>query len=346
MSRTVSPFISEHPKPAMKAFLAAALVTICLASCSFYNPLNPKHGLYQGPLNAAPGRGVTVKFLGNTTIHIADGTTDLLVDGFFSRPGLVQTLLGKIAPDQKRIAEELDRAKISKVDALLVAHAHADHALDAPTLAKMKDALVMGNVSYRFIHEGEGARMDREHLFMVPCHGTQKQFGKFKVTFVPSEHVTARNFVQEKIEGHITTPLKTPAPFSSFKCGEVYAIHIEHPDGSVLITTSAGAASHELDGYRADVVFLGVGLLANETCCQHEHYWHETVRAVHPHTVVPVHWDNFSRKLSAGLKPAGWPLDNMRATMGWLQGKAKCQGCRLMLMGLRDSIRLQRGVIQ
>lgn len=86
--------------------------------------------------------------------------------------------------------------------------------------------------------------------------------------------------------------------------------------------------------------------MAKETDCQREYYWRETVAVVRVHTVVPVHWDNFTRKLSAGLKPVGWPIDSLQATTNWLLGKAANQGCEVTMMGLRDSIQLRHGVIQ
>jgi L-ascorbate metabolism protein UlaG (beta-lactamase superfamily) len=290
---------------------------------------------------------VRAKFLGNTTLHVTDGQTVLLVDGFVSRPGVFDSFVrDRISPDEAIIKSELDRAGIGKVDALLVGHAHADHALDTPTVARLKGAFVMGNVSYRYVHEGAGLPVDRDHLFMVPCHGNQRKFGRFTVTFVESDHVTARLRKQKKIEGHITKPVRPPAKFTDYKCGDVYAIHIAHPDGNLLVTTTAGAKAGKLDCYQADVVFLGIGLLSKECPCQQESYWRETVAAVDARTVVPVHWDRFTTKLSRGLKPTPWFVDNLRATTRWMKAKSHEQDRQVIALGLHDSLLLRRGKVR
>ena len=337
--------------PLMKSAFTATLITLCFTSCNSYHPLKDPLTTYKGPFIARSAPGVKATFLGNTTIHLTDGTTDLLVDGFLSRPSILNTFFGLIKPKPEEIAEQFKLAGISKVDGLLIGHAHHDHALDAPAIAEKEKCLVMGNTSYRKIHEGHHLPADKSHLFTVPCDGTKKEFGKFTVSFVKSEHVTARKFVQKWVEGEVCTPFKTPAYFSRFKCGDVYAIHIEHPEGSILITTTAGAVPGALDRYRADVVFLGIGLLAKETCCQQKTYWHETVEAVKPHTVIPVHWDNFSRKLSrtpgasTSLSPTPSPPDDVQGAMQVVNTQAKEHRRGVMLMGLRDSFLLHNGKV-
>lgn len=323
-----------------------SLLIISLASCSSYQPLD-QADLYPAPLTPKNNPGVKATFLGNTTILISDGKTNLLVDGFLSRPSALKTLFGFIAPEPKVISRELAFAGITKLDAVLVGHAHHDHALDAPEVSRqMHDAPVMGSKSYSFIHEGAGGKMDKDHLIIVPRDGNCRHFGDFTVTFLRSEHVSSHTFPQRVVEGEITKPLKTPARFSRFNCGEVYVIHIAHPDGTVVVTTTAGARAGQLKGMKADVVFLGVGLLAKETKDKQDSYWQETVGTVHPHTVIPVHWDAFTRKLSNGLKPTPCFADNVKGAMAIVQTKAKKQGCTVRLMNLRDSLLLKGGKLQ
>ena len=50
---------------------------------------------------AEPG-GMAVTFLGVSTLLVTDGTSALMTDGFFSRPGLRRVALGRIAPDPAR----------------------------------------------------------------------------------------------------------------------------------------------------------------------------------------------------------------------------------------------------
>ena len=58
---------------------------------------------------AEPG-GLSVTFLGVSTLLVTDGTSALMTDGFYSRPGLPRVALGRIAPDPARIDACLARA--------------------------------------------------------------------------------------------------------------------------------------------------------------------------------------------------------------------------------------------
>ncbi|MBK1815710.1 MBL fold metallo-hydrolase [Luteolibacter yonseiensis] len=325
----------------------AASAAFFLNACGTYSPLKDEPA---GRLPAAPDdRGVKVTFLGNTTILVTDGETTLLVDGFFSRPGPLRTLFGKIGPDTCVIEEELDRAGLGapgSLDAILVGHAHHDHALDAVEVARRTGALVMGNDSYRHIHEGNGGNNDPEHLWITPRDGTRKSIGKsgkFTVTFVPSGHVGSHRLAQRMVEGDIEKPFKMPAHFSRFKCGDVHAIHIKHDEGSLFVTTTAGVKLGSTRGLEADVVFLGVGLLGQEPDDRQKAYWEENVTTLKPSVVVPVHWDDFSRKLSKGLRPPSLLVDDTKKSIGVVKNKAGDE--IIHIMDLDDSIYLKGGKV-
>lgn len=131
-----------------------------------------------------------------------------------------------------------------------------------------------------------------------------------------------------------------PAHYSKFKCGDVFALHISHPEGNIAVTTSAGAKPGQLSGCRADVLFVGVGLLSKERPEQQKLYWRETVEATEPDLIVPVHWDNFARKLSKGLKPSAL-IENPRAVMDVV--KREAAGRKVRVMDLRESLWIRKG---
>src|SRR4051794_40085522 len=66
-------------------------------------------------------------FLGVSTLLFDDGETAVLTDGFFSRPGVVRTFIGRVRPDKRRIEAALARAGIDKLAAVFVVHSHYDH---------------------------------------------------------------------------------------------------------------------------------------------------------------------------------------------------------------------------
>jgi L-ascorbate metabolism protein UlaG (beta-lactamase superfamily) len=328
-------------------FIVAAVLT--MVSCSLYQPLKD-HDLYRGPMRAPPESGVRVTYFGNTTILLCDGETALLVDGFLSRPNAWRVAFGKVRPDPAIIARQLELGRVGRVTALLVGHSHYDHALDAPIVARQTGALAVGSRSYAYVHKGGGGQMDAAHLEVVSPAGLQRHFGKFTVRFRLSEHVPPHLPRQDQMEGQIIAPVRAPAPATAYKRGDVFVLHIEHPHGTIAITTTAGAREGQFDDLRADVVMLGVGLLAKEPRERQEIYWRETVEKLNPRTVIPVHWDTFTAKLDPNPVPKTnlrAPrlkfLDDTRAAMTFV--KEHAAGRAVWVMGLRDSFVLSNGAV-
>ena len=112
---------------------------------------------------APPGSPVKVSFLGVATVLLDDGETALLTDGFFSRPDKMTVFLRKVAPDTQAIGDGLERARItlagaagSKLAAVIPLHSHYDHAMDAPEVAKLTGAVLMGSSSTLMMGKGWG----------------------------------------------------------------------------------------------------------------------------------------------------------------------------------------------
>ena len=53
---------------------------------------------------------LAVTFLGVSTLLVQDGESAVMTDGFFSRPGLLQVGLGRVAPSAERIDAALKPA--------------------------------------------------------------------------------------------------------------------------------------------------------------------------------------------------------------------------------------------
>lgn len=94
-----------------------------------------------GPPPASGGAGLWVTYLGVTGYRITDGKTTLLVDPTPTRPSGLE-LLGAIESDAALVASWCPKA-----DAVLVNHAHHDHVLDVPNVAKHTGAVVFGSPS-------------------------------------------------------------------------------------------------------------------------------------------------------------------------------------------------------
>jgi L-ascorbate metabolism protein UlaG (beta-lactamase superfamily) len=272
---------------------------------------------------AAGAPGVRATFLGVSTLLLEDGETALLTDGFFSRPALLRTLVTRIAPDGARIASALERAGIRSLAALLVVHSHYDHAMDAPEVARRTGAVVLGSPSTAWIARG-GGLPEAQIRQVVP--GETLAFGGFRVTPLPGRH-----FPHGQAMGELREPLRPPARATAWLEGGSYAYLVEHAAGSLLVNGSAGYVEGALRGRRADVVFLGVGLLSTQDAAYRDAYWREEVAAVGARRVVPIHWDDFTRPLDRPLVPFPRALDDVDATLRFLRERGRAEGVEVAL---------------
>ncbi len=258
---------------------------------------------------AEPNSAVRVCWMGVSTLLVEDGSTAVLTDGFFSRPGLRDVALRRLHPSAERIDEALTRAGIDRLAAVLPVHTHFDHALDSAVVAGRTGARLVGGESAANIARGQGLPEDR---IVIAEPGTIQEFGSFGVTLLESEHCPPDRF-----PGTITEPVVPPAKASAFRCGEAWSTLVHHrpSDRRLLIQGSAGFRPGALDGHRADVAYLGVGQLGVQPRGYLEQYWQETVRTVGARRVVLIHWDDFFRPLSAPLRALPYAADDLDVTM-------------------------------
>ncbi len=264
-----------------------------------------------------PASGVSVTFLGVSTVLIRDGETALLTDGFFSRPSLARVALGKVEPNREVIARSLERAGIDRLAAVFVVHSHYDHAMDAPEVARRTGALLVGSESTANVGRGWGLPEDR---LKVPESGEPMRFGDFTVTLIRSRH-----FPHGRAMGEIGTPLVPPARAMAYREGGSWSVHVAHPEGNLLIHSSAGWVEGALANYRADVVLLGIGLLGTRDQEYRQTYFREVVEAVEARRVIPIHYDDFTRPLDQPLLPLPAFFDDVDASIRFLVEQAEAR---------------------
>ena len=274
------------------------------------------------PSQATPGR-LRVTFLGVSTLLFDDGETQIMTDGFFSRPNPKQLFLQKITPDEAVIDKSLARAGVSKLAALVVVHSHYDHAMDAAVVANRTGAILVGSSSTANVARGGDVPEDR---IKTPAIGEALRFGKFRVTLLPSGHVPTGY-----PNGAIAQPLRPPARADAYKLGEAFAVLIEHDGRTLLVNASAGFQPRALAGLKVDTVFLGIGQLGRKGEVYMADYWRETVAATQARRVVVVHWDNFGLPLDQPLQPIPNLLDDMDASMRFLQTRSAAEGVQIVL---------------
>ncbi|GAA0943393.1 MBL fold metallo-hydrolase [Actinocorallia libanotica] len=268
------------------------------------------------------GGGLSVTFLGVTTLLVQDGTSAVMTDGFFSRPSLPSVGLRRLSPHPGRIDAALTRAGVSALDALIPVHTHFDHAMDSAVVAARTGARLIGGPSAVNIGRGGGLPDDRIHQV---SSGAQAAVGSFTLTPVASHHCPP-----DRYPGDIEAPLIPPAKAAAYRCGESWSLLLEHTGGrTALIQGSAGFVPGALAGRSAEVAYLGVGQLGVQDEDYIRAYWQETVETVGARRVVLIHWDDFFRPLDRPLRALPYLGDDLDATMAVLGPLAARQGIPL-----------------
>jgi L-ascorbate metabolism protein UlaG (beta-lactamase superfamily) len=296
-------------------FGIAALAWV-LVQWNTYPALSAYSAQLASPLSDGPSTktvNVTAQFFGVSTLVFNDGDTAIMTDGFFTRPGL--TDLGKLAPDVEIIKRSLQRAGITKLAAIIPLHSHYDHILDAPVVAQLTGALLVGSKSSANVGRGYG--LPEQRIRSVE-NGQTLRFGRFNVTFIESAHGRP-----DLAPGTIDAPLAPPAKGSAFKSGECYSVLIEHMGKTFLVQSTVGFRAGALVGRQADIVYLGIGGLGRLDDTHKEAYWREMVTTVSARRVVPIHWDNDFIPISEPLIPYSRLLDDFDGSMAFLLARGK-----------------------
>ena len=271
---------------------------------------------------------VRVTFFGTSSLLFDDGETQLLIDGYFSRPSLLNVLFGKLTSDTMLINNVLSKNKIDKLKAIFVVHSHFDHAIDAPYITKVTNSILYGSASLLNIGRGGGLSENQMALYEP---GKEIQFGKFAVTILKSKHVSLPAKLND-IGQEITQPLKQPAKMKDFKEGGSFDIVMKHEGHTILIKASCNYIENALDTIKADVVFLGVAGLINKDSSFQYNYYQQTVGKINPKMVIPIHWDNFFKPLNENLKPYPKYMNNVEGAFNYLIKRTKADGIDFRLL--------------
>jgi L-ascorbate metabolism protein UlaG (beta-lactamase superfamily) len=273
-------------------------------------------GLHPQVVADAPETAVTATWLGVTTLLFDDGETQILIDGFISRPSLFESLTKRpVTYDAPMINYVMNEFQMRRLAAVIPAHSHYDHAMDAGAIANRSSASILGSETTANIARGAGVPEDQ---IVVATAGSPYSFGDFTVTLVPSVHAPIGLRGEVPLAGTVDEPLGLPAPITAWREGGSYSIVVSHPQGTTIVQGSAGYKQGALDDIQADVVMLGVALLETLGRDYAERYWQALVTSTGATRVFPVHFEDHTRPFGEIALPPKL-IDNFVRTMGWLK---------------------------
>ena len=262
-----------------------------------------------------PVDALTATWFGTSTLLFDDGETQILIDGFVSRPSLLDQVLDRpVVSDAPEINRFILDNRLDRLAAIIPAHTHLDHAMDIGAIANRSQASIVGSPSAVLI--GRGAGVPDEQLVAVGRR-TEFTFGQFTVTLIPGQHAGFGWNGSVPLDGPIRRPLAQPVRASEFRAGLSFTIVVAHPQGTAVVHASAGPLPRGPENTKADVVFLGVGMLESLGREHAEQLWLDAVTATGAARVFPIHFDDFTQPFGMTvLMPTA--VDNFVETAGWL----------------------------
>ena len=269
------------------------------AGCTTWSP---EQEIYLASIQKSElSRGeLTARYFGASTILLSDGSTSILIDGFFSRPAKGTALLTGIKPTPAIINEQLDKHDIKDLDALLVSHAHYDHILDAGYVAKATGATVYGSEKAINLATEQADCLDTK---IIKNNSVVKE-GLFTIKFYETPHSPKGGLT--KFAEWIFLTFSRGLDYKEE--GETYSFLVSHPSKDILVVPSAGYIAGILPDVKADTVFLSLGLLGKQDPDIIRNYWNETVKKTGANLVILTHWDRLSGNQ---LIPTPMPFDNL-----------------------------------
>ena len=299
------------------ALIAVAIAVVFAASVSLLWSNRPALADAGWPAPPAPTEyesSVTATWLGVTTILFDDSETQILIDGFFSRPTLWDSVLRRpVVNDAATINFALHQFDMRRLAAIIPAHSHFDHAMDVGAIANRTSASVLGSESTANVARGADVPPDQ---IVVVDYEQIYEFGEFRVRLLPSRHAPIGWGGSAPLPGIIDEPLAMPQSIDAWREGGSYSIVIEHPQGTTLVQGSAGYAEGILEDVPVDVVMLSIGGLTTLDEDFAEQLWLETVTRTGATAVYPMHFDDFTKPFGE-VVPSPKFLGNLEKAGQW-----------------------------
>lgn len=242
------------------------------------------------PLAGDASLGVTVTWTGVAGFVLERAGTRIAFDPFVSRPGMWATVARRPRVDEAEVAR-----RFAGLDAVFVGHAHYDHAMDLPAVARVSPAarIVGGAVVGELVR-----RLDVEpRRFELATDGARFRAGPFTVQALASRHghvPFVRHF--DRVELPATGVPKTPFRYPR---GEVFAWRVEVGERAIHVHGSAGIDEHVL-ARQAPADVLVACLAARRGTPR---YLDRLAARLTPRVLVPCHHDDFFRPLSEPARP-------------------------------------------
>ena len=222
---------------------------------------------------------VWFRWLGVAGIELRVGDEVLAIDPFLTRPRFWRMGWGRVEPEHALVAEKIERCRY-----VLVTHAHFDHVMDVPDVARNTGAMVLGSANTCRLLAACGVP---ERQVREVRAGERVELGGFQVDVLPAEHIKTPGFSPGPLSPHVRPPLR----LRDYRMDTCFSFLVQVGGSRLLDWRSVRAEAAP----RAEVLFVGVE--------DSRERYEALLRAVQPRLVIPIHWDDMFRPLSEPLRP-------------------------------------------
>jgi L-ascorbate metabolism protein UlaG (beta-lactamase superfamily) len=298
----------------------AFLIFFGLISQSFGAGLTPHAQLIVSDGPAAARDGLRVTYLGTNGYQFESNGHALLVDPYFSRVDFWSVALGAhIQPSASRINDAMrhlaqgeawssapragrhgiaPKSRVnaelqtsSKVDAILVTHAHFDHLLDVPVvMSKTHAPLIASASSIELVRRLPDAGASTGDPVKA---GDVRRIGPWKIRVLPATH--DRLFGKVPFGEQAPRQAGPPQRAADWICGEPLAFLIEI-NGQRIYIDSGGTPAQLPPNVRVDLAILGMALPDSRARLV------AALDRLQPRYILPSHQDNFFLPLDRGFQ--------------------------------------------
>ena len=217
---------------------------------------------------------IRLRWLGNAGFEFQISQTTLIVDPFLTRPKARHVFFGRIQPDEYSLEKYIQHC-----DHILVTHAHFDHCMDAPSLARRTGAVVHG--SHNTCQLMRAAGLPDEQVHMI-TYQDEFQIGGINISVLPAAHPWIPGYTR----GRLASTLRFPLRLRDYRMDDCFSFLLQAGGKRMLVWSS----THSQGAPRADLL----------TCraVSSQGWYRELLNEVKPNFVLPQHWDDFTQPLN------------------------------------------------
>jgi L-ascorbate metabolism protein UlaG (beta-lactamase superfamily) len=223
-----------------------------------------------------------IEWLGVAGYRLTYQAHTLLLDPFVSRFPLGHALRRKtVLPDPVRVAALRGPGTVVGI---ACGHAHFDHALDTPALARRFGCTAYGSrslINLMRLHGLESQAVEAEPY-------RRYELGPFELSFTPSVHSKLLFGLKVPAAGDIQAGSPDQLTPAGYKCGQTWGIRVAVADIVFYHQGSADLVDDAVRDHDVDIFLAGVAG-RNFT----PHYWERILPLLRPKVIVPMHYDNF-----------------------------------------------------